>query len=149
MRQWRWLRRSSLCWILKFNTSEAKSFIRETAASLILISQVNRFNRLNFVLWNYVLLHQTSLIILLISVFLSAGNKLTEQSLKLFLSSLENQGDGGLQRLSLNVSIITLFIFFFFDVVWADVILCKLCILEESLLHKVWHLLENTGIDVS
>lgn len=31
-----------------------------------------------------------------------SGNKLTEQSLKLFLSSLESQGEGGLLRLSLN-----------------------------------------------
>ncbi|XP_051949365.1 leucine-rich repeat-containing protein 71 [Xyrauchen texanus] len=37
----------------------------------------------------------------LISLNLS-GNKLTEQSLKLFLSSLESQGEGGLLRLSLN-----------------------------------------------
>ncbi|XP_065138173.1 leucine-rich repeat-containing protein 71 [Paramisgurnus dabryanus] len=31
-----------------------------------------------------------------------SGNKLTEEALKLFLSSLESQGDGGLRRLSLN-----------------------------------------------
>ncbi|KAI7799040.1 leucine-rich repeat-containing protein 71 [Triplophysa rosa] len=37
----------------------------------------------------------------LVSLNLS-GNKLTVQSLKLFLSSLTSQGDGGLQRLSLN-----------------------------------------------
>ncbi|XP_016119406.1 leucine-rich repeat-containing protein 71-like, partial [Sinocyclocheilus grahami] len=32
----------------------------------------------------------------------NAGNKLSEQSLKVFLSSLEGQGEGGLLRLSLN-----------------------------------------------
>ncbi|KAA0710142.1 Leucine-rich repeat-containing protein 71 [Triplophysa tibetana] len=37
----------------------------------------------------------------LVSLNLS-GNKLTEQSLQLFLSSLTSQGDGGLQRLTLN-----------------------------------------------
>nr|XP_055076022.1 leucine-rich repeat-containing protein 71 isoform X3 [Misgurnus anguillicaudatus] len=31
-----------------------------------------------------------------------SGNELTEEALKLFLSSLESQGDGGLRRLSLN-----------------------------------------------
>ncbi len=48
------------------------------------------------------------------NVFFSdtAGNKLTEQSLKVFLSSLEGQGEGGLLRLSLNVSIIILFLIF-------------------------------------
>lgn len=98
--------------ILKFSTPEAKSFIQEIAALCLLISQVNRFNRLNLILSNDCLSHQTRLRILLndLCVFFSAGNKLTEQSLQLFLSSLTSQGDGGLQRLSVNVSIPTLFL---------------------------------------
>lgn len=45
------------------------------------------------------------------NVFFSdnSGNKLTEQSLKLFLSSLEGQGESGLLRLSLKVSLLALF----------------------------------------
>lgn len=77
----------------------------------------------------------------------NAGNKLTEQSLKAFLSSLEGQGEGGLLRLSLNVSIIILFLenlSFLKSLFWF-----QLCFSEESVSLRLWHLPEDTGNDVS
>uniref|UniRef100_A0A8C1GHI8 Si:ch211-81a5.5 n=1 Tax=Cyprinus carpio TaxID=7962 RepID=A0A8C1GHI8_CYPCA len=68
-------------------------------------------NKYIFTLWKYqiqTLLKSTQLQNILVhyscKFFFSdnAGNKMSEQSLKVFLSSLEGQGEGGLLRLSLN-----------------------------------------------